>query len=155
MAAIGLEKGKKGRRAGEVRGLTETPAPGFDAICFFSCIVAQQLQNVDTRTGWHGSFCCASRQQDFVAARANSRCLRELASQACGNRARDGVRCERDLHFPRALWQSTCAVRDAGRGSGRASRATPPGRQTASFRPRTPASNRRMRKARKKVCKCN
>ena len=72
--------------------------------------------------------------REFVAARANSWCLRELASQACGfgNRARDRVRCERDLHFPRALWQSACEVRDACRGSGRASRGTSANRHADS-----------------------
>ncbi len=38
--------------------------------------------------------------RDFVAATANSCCLRQLASQACGlgNTARDRVRCQRDLY---------------------------------------------------------
>ncbi len=45
-----------------MRGLTETPSTGIGVICLFSCIVAHQLQNTETRMGWQGSSCCESRQ---------------------------------------------------------------------------------------------
>ena len=94
--------------------------------------------------------------RQFVAATANSCCLRQLASQACGlgNTARDRVRCERHLHFP-ALYGSVPAqfgmLADAVAGQAE------PRHQTRS---QLSADNSCFksayaRKARNRVCKCN